>query len=53
MATDPSNDMLLTGDSTGRMTIWDISTYCISRTESIIAQVNDEMKGRNSNITGI
>lgn len=39
MATDTSNDLLVTGDSTGRITIWDISTYCISRTESIIAQV--------------
>ncbi|XP_020912310.1 WD repeat-containing protein on Y chromosome isoform X2 [Exaiptasia diaphana] len=39
MATDTSNDLLVTGDSTGRITIWDISSYCISRTESIIAQV--------------
>jgi len=39
MAADPSNDLLITGDSCGRIAIWDISTYCISRTESIIAQV--------------
>lgn len=39
LATDPSNEMLITGDSSGHITVWDISSYCISRAESIIAQV--------------
>ena len=40
LATDPSNDMLITGDSSGHITVLDISSYCISRAESIIAQVS-------------
>lgn len=40
LATDPSNEMLITGDSNGHITVWDISSYCISRAESIIAQVS-------------
>ncbi|XP_031555888.1 WD repeat-containing protein on Y chromosome-like [Actinia tenebrosa] len=39
LATDSSNNILLTGDSNGYISIWDISNYCISRAESIIAQV--------------
>ena len=39
VATDPSNDMLITGDSNGNISVWDISSYCISRAETIIAQV--------------
>lgn len=39
LATDPSNDMLITGDSNGNIAVWDISSYCISRAESVIAQV--------------
>lgn len=39
LATDPRNEVLVTGDSSGYITLWDISSYCISRAESIIAQV--------------
>ncbi|XP_048575994.1 WD repeat-containing protein on Y chromosome isoform X3 [Nematostella vectensis] len=39
LATDPSNDILVSGDSAGRISVWDITSYCISRAESIIAQV--------------
>ncbi|EDO29890.1 predicted protein, partial [Nematostella vectensis] len=38
LATDPSNDILVSGDSAGRISVWDITSYCISRAESIIAQ---------------
>lgn len=39
LATDPSNDMMVTGDSNGYITVCDIRSYCISRAEAIIAQV--------------
>lgn len=39
LATDTSNEILITGDSSGFITVWDISSYCISRAETIIAQV--------------
>lgn len=42
LATDTSNDIVLTGDSNGYITVWDISNYCISRAESIIAQVSNK-----------
>ena len=39
LATDPVNELLITGDSNGFIAVWDISSYCISRAEYIIAQV--------------
>lgn len=39
LTTDPSNEMLITGDSNGTISVWDISSYCISRAEAIVAQV--------------
>lgn len=45
LSTDPSNDMLITGDSNGNISVWDISSYCISRAETIIAQVWSRTQG--------
>ncbi|XP_029193047.2 WD repeat-containing protein on Y chromosome-like isoform X1 [Acropora millepora] len=39
LATDPSNEILVSGDSLGYITVYDISSYCISRAEAIVAQV--------------
>ena len=39
LGSDSSNETLVTGDSQGWISLWDISSYCITRTDSTQAQV--------------